>query len=94
MIGDCLLKDKAGLRPRSVEGIDEKADTIDPVPDSFDFAGEIGMAGSVDDVDFIAVVVDGGCLCENRDATFMLDRVIIPGPDHDLFVFTESSAGL
>ena len=89
-----MLKNKASLRPRSIKSIDEKADAIDPVPDTFDLAREIGVARSIDDIDFIAVVVDSGGLSKNRDATFVFNRVVIPCADPDFFVLTESTAGL
>ena len=57
-----LLKDKACLGHTALERIDEQKHAVDHHEYTLDLAAEIGMAGSVNDIDFHAVIVDGGIL--------------------------------
>ncbi len=53
--------------------IDDEQHAVDHVHDALDFAAEIGVAGSVDDVDVIIVVFEGGVLGANGDAFFAFE---------------------
>jgi hypothetical protein len=88
-----LLGHEAGLRHRTVEGIDEDQDRVDHRQHAFHFAAEVGMSRGVDDVDAVLGTVtlvgpaDRGVLRENRDAAFLFDVVRVHhAVRHDLAV--------
>ena len=88
-----LSQNETRLRLRSIVRIDDEQDAIDHFHDAFDFAAEIGVAGSVDDVDAIAVPLKGGVLGANGDAFFALEIHRIHHPFLHLLVGAEG-AGL
>jgi hypothetical protein len=70
-----LGEDVAGLRQGTFGGVDEEHDAVDHLEGALDLAAEIGVAGSVDDIDLLAVVEDGGVLGEDGDAALALELV-------------------
>ena len=94
VIGNRLLEDKAGLRHRSVEGIDKQTDAIDHVHDPLDLARKVGMPRSVDDVDLVALVIDTRGLGQDRDAALVLQGIGIHAASLDLLIVPEGTAGL
>ena len=65
----------AGLRQRPFAGIHQQHDAVDNFQGAFDFAAEIAVAGSIDNVDLGAVITDTGGFGENRDAALTLQFV-------------------
>ena len=61
------------LRLRAVVRIDHEQHAVDHLHDALHFAAEIGVAGSVDDVDVVVVPVEGGVLRADGDALFPLE---------------------
>src|SRR5580700_7185914 len=86
-------EDVAGLRQRAFGSVDEEHDAIDHFEGAFDFAAEVGVARSVDDVDLLAFVVDGGVFGEDGDAALALQLVRVHDAVGDGFVSAEG-AGL
>ena len=68
-----LAEHELGLRLRTVEGIDDEHDAVDHLENALHFAAEIGVAGSVDDVDVVILVLERGVLGLDRDAFFALE---------------------
>ena len=68
-----LAEHELGLRLRAVEGIDDEEHAVDHLEDALHFAAEIGVAGSVDDVDVVVVILERGVLGLDRDALFALE---------------------
>ena len=73
--GEGLGQHVAGLGQRAFGCIDQEHDAIDHLESALDFAAEIGVARSVDDVDLAALEEDGGVLGENGDAALALEVV-------------------
>ncbi len=68
-----LFGHEAGLRHRAVLGVDQQQHGVDHRHHTLDLATEVGVAGGVDDVDVVAVPVDGGVLRQNGNtALFFL----------------------
>ena len=67
-----LLEDEFRLGHRAFLGVDDEQDAVSHVQGALDFAREIGVAWSVDDVDFVIFVVDGGLLRGDCDAALVL----------------------
>ena len=86
-----FLEHEAGLRHRSVEGIDQQQDRVDHLQHPLDFAAEVGMAGGVDDVDLQPAVVNGKVLGEDGDAALLLQVVAVHDPFGDDLVLAEDS---
>ena len=57
-----LFEDEARLGHTALECVDEQKHAVNHHEYALDLAAEIGMAGSVNDVDFHAVIVNGGVL--------------------------------
>lgn len=57
-----LFEDEARLGHAALERINEQKHAVDHHEYALDLAAEIGMAGSVNDIDFHTVIVDGGIL--------------------------------
>jgi hypothetical protein len=53
---------------RTVCGIDDQQHAVDHVHDAFDFAAEIGVARSIDDVNVVILVFKGGVFGANGNA--------------------------
>lgn len=67
-----LLEDEFSLRHWAFLGVNDEEDAVGHVEGALDFAREISVAWGIDDVDFVAVVVDGGLLRGDSDATLVL----------------------
>ncbi len=76
-----LADDELGLRHRAFGAIDENDRAVHHRENTFDFAAEVGVAGSVDDVDANALPFNRGRLGENGDAAFLFEIVRV----HDAF---------
>ena len=68
-----LAEHELGLRLRAVEGVDDEEHAVDHLEDALHFAAEIGVAGSVDDVDVVILVLERGVLGLDGDALFALE---------------------
>ena len=88
-----LREHVAGLRQRAFGGVDEEHDAVDHLERALDFAAEVGVAGRVDDVDLVVVVVERGVLGEDGDAALALEVVGVHDALGDGFVGAEG-AGL
>jgi len=60
------------LRLRTVSGVNDEQHAVDHVHDTFDFTAEVGVSGSVDDVDVEIFVFERGVLGADGDALFTL----------------------
>ena len=67
---------EAGLWHRTVESINHQQHTIDHAQNALHFTAEIGVTGSVDDIQLGAVPADRGVLRQDRDATLALERTV------------------
>ena len=75
--GQRLAQHEAGLRQRSLGGVDQQQHPVDHGQPALDLAAEVGVTRGVDDVDdrHAAVgvfAVHGGVLGQDRDALFLL----------------------
>ena len=70
-----LLRDEPRLRHRAVDRVHEQQHRIDHRQHALDFAAEIGVPGRIDDVDAVAVPLDGRVLGQDGDAAFLFERV-------------------
>jgi hypothetical protein len=68
-----LAQHELGLGLRAVEGVDDEQHAVDHLQDALHFAAEIGVAGGVDDVDVVILVLERGVLGLDRDALFALE---------------------
>ncbi len=68
-----LAEHELRLRLRAVEGIDDEEHAVDHLKDALDLAAEVGVAGSVDDVDVVILVLERGVLGLDGDAFFALE---------------------
>ncbi len=68
-----LAQHEFRLGLRAVEGVDDEQHAVDHLEDALDFAAEIGVAGRVDDVDVIILVLERGVLGLDRDAFFAFE---------------------
>ncbi len=88
-----LAEHEAGLRERALAGVDEEEDAVDHRQCPLDLAAEVGVAGSVDDVDrhgAVAVAVaDRRVLGEDRDALLALEVHRVHDPIGDVLVGAE-----
>ena len=90
---ESLLGHEAGLRHRAVLGVDQQQHGVDHRHYTLNLATEVGVAGGVDDVDVVAVPVDGGVFRQNGNTALFFLVVGV----HDALVVelvTLQSAGL
>ena len=88
-----LADHELGLRHRPLRGVDQHDRAVDHREDALDLAAEIGVAGSVDDVDSMILPDHGGRLGEDRDAALALEIVGVHHPFGDALILAER-AGL
>ena len=86
-----VLQDETGLWHRAFIGVDHQKAAIHHVHDPLDFAAEIGVPRSIDDVDFRILPFDGSGLGQNGDAPFVFDRVRVHHAVLNFFVLTKSA---
>ncbi len=67
-----LAQDETGLGLGTVGGIDHQQHAVYHVHDALDLAAEVGVAGSIDDVDVVILVFESGVLGADGDAFFPL----------------------
>ncbi len=77
-----LLQDEAGLRHRSLGGIDEQEHPVGHAQDALDFPAEIGVAGGVDQIDLRHYAIGGGkldrhVLGQDGDSPLALEGIAI-----------------
>src|SRR3981081_1218889 len=68
-----LAQDKTRLRLRSIMRVYHEQNAVHHFHDALDFAAEIGVAGSIDNVDPITVPMKGSVLGANGDSLFALE---------------------
>ena len=66
-----FLEDEFSLWHWTLLCVNNEEDAVCHIERAFNFAGEVGVTWSVDDVDFIAVVKDRGLLRRDGDAAFV-----------------------
>ncbi len=76
-LGERLSQDEARLGHGPVRGADEHERRVGHADDALDLSPEVGVAGRVDDVDPMALPLDGTGLREDRDSTLLLDVVAV-----------------
>ena len=67
-----LAQHEARLRLRAVGGIDHEQHAVDHAHGALDFAAEVRVAGRIDDVDVVVLVLEGGVLGADGDAFLAL----------------------
>ena len=68
----CLGKHEAGLRHGAFESVHHEDDTVHHLQDALHLAAEIGVAGSIHDVDLHTLVGDSGVLRQDGDPALAL----------------------
>ena len=88
----CLGQNKTGLRHRAFKCIHYKDDAVHHLQNTLYLTAEIGVAGSVKDVDFDAVVVDSGILTGNGNASLTFDGAGVHDSVGNRLVLAEHAA--
>jgi hypothetical protein len=70
---ESFAENETGLSLGTVRGIDDEQHAVDHVHDAFDFTAEIGVTGSIDDVDVVILVFERGVFGADGDALFTLE---------------------
>ncbi len=91
--GKGFLRDKARLRHRAIDGINQQENAIHHRQHTFNFTAEVGMPGGINDIDVIVFPVDGGVFGENGNTTLALLIIGIHYP-FDLFAAGLQRTGL
>ena len=87
-----LFQNELGLWHRTFEGVHHQDDAVHHFEDTFHLATEVGMTGSIYNVDLDAVIVHGGIFGENGDTSLPLNIVGIHDTFADILILTEGSA--
>ena len=87
-----LLQHEAGLGHRALEGIHQQQHAADHLQHALHLAGEVGVTGSVDDVDLGVMIMHGGVLGQNRDAALALQIVGVHDAVGHLLVLAKHAA--
>ncbi len=66
-----LAEHEARLRLRAFGGIHDEQHAVNHVHDALDLAAEVGVAGSVHDIDVVILVFEGGVFGADRNALFL-----------------------
>ena len=88
----CLLEDKAGLGHGSLCRIHQQQHAVHHLQNSLHFTGKVSVSWRVHDIDFVALIVHGGVLGENRDAALPLQVAGIHDPIHHRLIFPIDTA--
>ncbi len=88
---ESLAEHETGLRERAFARVDEEEHTVDHGERALDLTAEVGVAGSVDDVEGHVAVLHRGVLREDRDALLALEVVRVHHPLVDVLVGAERS---
>ena len=91
--GECLAGNELGLRHRAFGAVYQQDHAIDHRKDTLDLGAEVGVARGIDDIDALAVPLDAGALCKDRDPAFFFQVVRIHRAFFHALVFAEG-AGL
>jgi len=67
-----FAQDESRLRQAPFGGIDQEHDAVNHLQNALDLATEVGVAGRIDDIDFVIAVTDGRVFGHNRDAALTL----------------------
>ena len=84
-----FLENEFGSGERTFRRIDQQKNPFDHGERAFHFPAEVGMPGSVNDVDFYAVIVYGSVFGQNGDAAFPFQVVGVHDPGDELLVRPE-----
>ena len=84
-----FLQHVLGLGHGPLEGVDQQQHRVDHLHDALHLAAEIGVARRVDDVDLVALVLEGGVLGKNGDAALPFQVVGVHHPLADVLVVAE-----
>ncbi|GAC1462522.1 MAG: hypothetical protein PVSMB7_02750 [Chloroflexota bacterium] len=84
-----LAKDELRLRHRSLRGVDEEQAAIGHIEDALYLSTEVGMTGSVDNIDLDSAVVDGGILREDRYTLFTLQIAGVKNQGSNFLIVAE-----
>ena len=88
---ESLAQNKAGLRQRTLGGVDEQQHTIDHRQAALDLAAEVGVAGRVDDVQLDVAVAQRRVLGKDRDALLALQIHRVQDPRGDVLADPEGA---
>ena len=83
----------AGLGHGAFVGVDQQEHRVDHAEHALDLAAEVGVARRVDDVDEVALPLDGAVLAADRDAAFALEVVAVHHALLDVGVVAEHARG-
>ncbi len=83
----------AGLRHGALVGVHQQQDRVDHGEHPLHFAGEVGVAGRVDDVDEVAAPLHRAVLGPDGDAALALQVVAVHDPLFDALVLAEDPGG-
>ena len=86
------LKNKSGLRHRAFCCVNEKDNAVYHFKNTFNFAAEVCVSGSIDDVDFYSVIMNGSVFCKDSDASFAFKVTGVHNAVFNNLVITESTA--
>ena len=75
-----LLQNEARLRHGAFGCVDQQQNAVDHLEDTLDLAGEIGVARGIDDVDLVALIVNGRVFCKDGDAALALEIAGVHDP--------------
>jgi hypothetical protein len=77
--GDCgqprlqsFAQDESRLRQASFGGVDQEHYAVNHLQNALDLAAEVGVAGRIDDIDFVIAVTHGSVFGHDRDAALTL----------------------
>ncbi|MCY1359859.1 hypothetical protein D9M69_464550 [compost metagenome] len=89
--GQRLLGHETRLRHRAFLRVDQQHHAVDHRQCAFHFTAEVRVTRGVDDVDVRAFPGHGAVLGQDRDATFLFDRVVVHHRVDDLLVLGEGA---
>ena len=79
----------ASLRQRSFAGIHQQQHAVDDLQRALDFAAEVGVPRSIDDVYFVVAIAHAGGLGQNRNPALALQLAGIERAVGDILAFAE-----
>ena len=86
-----LARDESGLGHRALDRIHQQQHAVDHRQHALDLTAEVGVPGSIDDIDAGAAVLDRAVLGEDGDAALALDVVGVHDALADLLVGGEGA---
>ena len=87
-----LLQNKTGLGHGAFCSVNQQDNAVDHLQNTLHFAAEVSVAGGVDDIDLVVLVVDGSVLGQNGDAAFTLQVAGVHNTVLGCLVFTVDTA--